>query len=350
MQTAPGTGSFARKIKRCLCKGAVLLSEFWALDGLEKVPADLKGCVVAIGNFDGVHLGHQSVIERTMRLAAAENKPAVMLTFEPHPRDLFAPEPFMFRLTDGKAKARLVRALGMDAIVVMEFTKHLASLEAEDFVEQFLVCALKASAVVVGNDFHFGKARRGTPEFLKQAGEKSGFNVLQLPLLETENDAVSSSRIRACLNTGELDMANALLGYHWQLSGEVVLGDQRGRELGYPTANFKLPATCLLAQGVYGVRVRLGERLFDGVASFGKPMFDIHHSPFEAHIFDFDEDIYGQTIEVALVNHIRGQMTFEGLEDLIVQMDDDSKKAKAALAKVQPLTPLDKKLGFIIQG
>ncbi len=324
------------------------MSRFWSLDGLGSVPAALKGCVVAIGNFDGMHLGHQSVINRTMALAAKSNRPAVLLTFEPHPRDLFAPEPFMFRLTDGAAKASIVEALGMAGIVIMPFTRELAALTAEDFVANFLVDALEVSMVVVGKDFHFGKNRRGTPEFLKRAAEKSGFEVLQLDLLEHESEPVSSSRIRACLNTGELAGANALLGYHWQLGGEVVLGDQRGRELGYPTANFKLPATCLLAQGVYAVRVRLENRLFDGVASFGKPMFDIHQSPFEAHIFDFDEDIYGQRIEVALVSHIRGQMTFDGLEELIVQMDDDSKMARKALQKVQPLSTLDKKLGFII--
>ncbi len=330
------------------------MSEFYTLHGLDDVPAALKNCVVAIGNFDGVHLGHQAIVKRTLELARAGNRPAVMLTFEPHPRDLFAPEPFMFRLTDGAAKARIVKALGMDGIVVMPFDKQLASLEPEQFVSRFLVSALGARTVVVGEDFHFGRARRGTPEFLRQAGRDAGFDVVQMALVQSENDPVSSSRIRASLNTSELDLANRLLGYHWLIGGEVVMGDQRGRELGYPTANFNLCPTCLLAQGVYGVRVRLpgrfGSRIFDGVASFGKPMFDIHQSPFEVHIFDFDHDIYGQHIEVALISHIRGQMTFEGLEELIEQMDTDSNKARAALAKVQPLSPLDEKLGFIISG
>jgi len=165
---------------------------------------------------------------------------------------------------------------------------------------------------------------------------------------------VSSSRIRASLNTSELDLANRLLGYHWLIGGKVVMGDQRGRELGYPTANFDLPANCLLDHGVYAVRVKLpdrfGAQVFDGVASLGKPMFDIHQSPFEVHIFDFDHDIYGQKIEVALISHIRGQMTFEGLQELIDQMDMDSKEAKKALANAKPLSPMDEKLGFIISG
>ncbi len=324
------------------------MSKFFHLTSPNDVPTDLKNCVVAIGNFDGMHLGHQKIVSRTLEIAREKNLPAVMLTFEPHPRDLFAPEPFMFRLTDGDAKAALAKALGLDAIMVLPFDRTLASLEPEQFVALFLVDALSASTVIVGEDFHFGRKRRGTPEFLKQAGVQSGFDVLQLQLLQSESDAVSSSRIRASLNTSELDLANRLLGYHWLISGEVVKGDQRGRELGYPTANFKLDDNCLLAQGVYAVRVRLGTRLFDGVASFGKPMFDIHQCPFEVHIFDFDEDIYGEQVQVALVSHIRGQMTFDGLDELIVQMDADSKKAKAALAAVGPISPLDKKLGLII--
>ena len=326
------------------------LTKFHIFTGPNDVPAALKNCVVAIGNFDGIHLGHQKIIARTLEIARRDNRPTVMLTFEPHPRDFFAPEPFMFRLTQGEQKAHLAKALGMDGIMILPFDGKLASLEAEQFVSDFLVDALGASSVVVGEDFHFGRARKGTPQFLQQAGKGAGFDVHQLQLLQSESDAVSSSRIRASLTTAELDLANRLLGYHWLISGEVIKGDQRGRELGYPTANFKLCETCLLARGVYAVRVRLGERLFDGVASFGKPMFDIHQNPFEVHIFDFDEDIYGQHIEVALVSFIRGQMTFDGLDELIMQMDADSKKAKAALAAVGPISPLDEKLGLIIKG
>ncbi len=326
------------------------MSDFQLLQGLQNVPAHLKNCVVAIGNFDGVHRGHQIVLEKSLQLARERSLPAVMLTFEPHPRDLFAPEPFMFRLTDGPAKARLAEAMGMDAIAILPFNRQLASLQPEDFVDRFLVSALGARAVVVGEDFHFGKERRGTPLFLQHAGREAGFEVLQVPLLQAESDPVSSSRIRASLNTSELDLANSLLGYHWMIGGEVIMGDQRGRELGYPTANFELPRTCLLAQGVYAVRVRLSDRLFGGVASLGKPMFDIHQSPFEVHIFDFDEDIYGHQIEVALIRHIRGQMTFDGLKELIVQMDNDSKRARTALDNLIPLSRLDEKLGLIIQG
>ncbi len=324
--------------------------DFKYLDGLDSVPAELKGGVVAIGNFDGCHLGHQRVFAAATSAAQARGVPALMLTFEPHPRDVFAPEPFLFRLSDAGQKARLAEAFGFDGIIVERFDRNFASIEAEDFVRRFLIEALAAEVVVVGKDFHFGKGRRGTPAFLAEAGTAHGFEVNQLNLLEDEEAAVSSSRVREALMQGEVDIANRLLGYHWIVEGIVIEGDRRGRELGYPTANFKLAENCDLAQGVYAARLKLGERLLDGVASFGKPMFDNEQPPFEVHIFDFDEDIYGEKVEVALVSHIRGQMTFNGLEELIAQMDADSARARTALADVQPISELDRQLGFIIEG
>jgi len=320
---------------------------FHVLRGLDQVPVPLKGAVVAIGNFDGCHRGHQHVFERATALARQTGKPSVMLTFEPHPRDVFAPEAFMFRLSDGEQKARLAAALGFDGIVVMPFSKALAAVEAEDFVASFLVDALAASAVVVGSDFHFGKGRAGTPQFLAEAGRRHGFAVVQLHLIGDADEIISSSRIRDALTRGETARANALLGYHWVVEGTVIVGDRRGRELGYPTANFALPANAQLAQGVYAVRLRLGNRLLDGVASYGKPMFDNVQPPFEVHIFDFDEDIYGAYVEVALVDHIRGQMTFDGLQPLISQMHDDSLAARKILLDAKPLSDLDRHLGFI---
>lgn len=328
----------------------VALTAFHVLDGLADVPDDLKGAVVAIGNFDGFHRGHQRVFAAAAGVAHANRKPLVMLTFEPHPRDVFAPQPVLFRLTDGKQKTRLAEAFGFAGIVIMPFSRDLASVEAEDFVQRFLIDALAASAVVVGADFHFGKGRGGTPEFLADAGTRHGFEVHQLNLLEDNDEPVSSSRIRDALTAGRLDKANRLLGYHWIVEGMVIEGDKRGRELGYPTANFALPTNSHLAQGVYAVKLKLGDRLLNGVASYGKPMFDNAQPPFEVHIFDFDEDIYGELIEVALISHIRGQMTFDGLEGLIAQMDLDSANARKALKATAPLSDLDRHLGFIIKG
>src|SRR5690606_6557660 len=210
-----------------------------------------------------------------------------------------------------------------------------------------LVDALGVSGVIVGADFHFGRQRRGTPGFLQASGQAHGFAVEILDLMDEGDEIISSSRIRAALSEGDVAAANRLLGYHWFFDGCVVQGDQRGRELGYPTANTRTPEGFQLAQGVYAVRARIGERLFDGVAAYGKPMFDNQRPPFETHLFDFDEDIYGQTISVALIAHIRGQEVFSGLDELIAAMDRDSRKARQALAEARPLSPLDVKLGFV---
>lgn len=319
---------------------------FHRLDGLDNVPATLKGAMVAIGSFDGVHRGHQAVLERLKAQARARNVPAVMLTFEPHPRDVFAPAPFMFRLTPPDVKARLAAALGLDGIAMMPFSRDLSMVEAEDFVSRFLVKALRVSGVVVGADFHFGHNRRGTPDFLRASGAIHGFAVDILDLLPEGTEAVSSSRIRKALGDGEVRLANSLLGYHWFFGGEVVKGDQRGRTLGFPTANIATNSTFGLAQGVYAVRACLGERLLDGVASYGKPMFDNELPPFETHLFDFDADIYGRHLEIALIGHVRGQEVFSGLDELIAAIARDSGSARNALRQCGALGPLDLRLGF----
>ncbi len=320
---------------------------FIRLSSLDDVPAALRGAYVAIGNFDGFHRGHQSILAALKTEAARARAPAVLLTFEPHPRDVFAPSPFMFRLNDGDAKARLAEALGLDGIVILPFDRAFSQIEAEDFVSRFLVDAMNVAGVIVGSDFHFGRGRRGTPTFLKAAGEAAGFAVQTLDLMDEGDEPISSSRIRAALSEGAVTAANRLLGYHWFFDGCVVRGDQRGRELGYPTANTMTPNGFQLAQGVYAVRARLGNRLFGGVAAYGKPMFDNQRPPFETHLFDFDEDIYGQTITVALVGHIRGQEVFSGLDELIAAMDRDSGKARTLLTQATPLSPLDEQLGFV---
>ena len=323
------------------------LSEFIRLSSLDAVPAALRGAYVAIGNFDGFHRGHQSVLSTLKARAAKAGVPAMVLTFEPHPRDVFAPTPFMFRLTEGDAKARLAQAFGLDAIAILNFDRAFSQIEAEDFVSRFLVGALGVTGVMVGADFHFGRQRRGTPTFLKGEGERLGFAVETLDLMDEGDEVISSSRIRAALSEGAVTAANRLLGYHWFFEGCVVKGDQRGRELGFPTANTHTRSNFQLAQGVYAVRARLGDRLLDGVAAYGKPMFDNQLPPFETHLLDFDEDIYGQTLSVALVAHIRGQEVFSGLDELIAAMDRDRQKARELLAAVKPLSALDRKLGFV---
>ena len=323
------------------------MTGFIRLANLDAVPAALRGAYVAIGNFDGFHRGHQQVVETLKLRAQQAGVPAVVLTFEPHPRDVFAPAPFMFRLTDGNAKARLAETFGLDGIATLHFDRAFSQIEAEDFVSRFLVDALGVSGVIVGSDFHFGRQRRGTPTFLKAAGEQHGFAVETLDLMDEGDEVISSSRIRAALSEGAVAAANRLLGYHWFFDGCVVKGDQRGRELGYPTANTVTHANFQLAQGVYAVRAKLGDRLLDGVAAFGKPMFNNQRPPFETHLFDFDEDIYGRTLSVALIGHIRGQEVFSGLDELIAAMDRDSRKARDLIAATKPLSELDAKLGFV---
>lgn len=316
------------------------------LSGVDDVPAELRGCVVAIGNFDGFHRGHQHVFSTLKARARERGTAAVILTFEPHPRDVFAPRPVMFRLTDADAKARLAEALGLDSIVVMPFSREFSLVEAEDFVSRFLIGGLEVSRVIVGDDFQFGHNRRGNAEMLREAGAREGFAVETLDLLDEGTEPISSSRVREALRLGHVDLANQLLGYHWFVEGEVVTGDKRGRALGFPTANMATEATFNLAQGVYAVRARLGERLFDGVAAYGKPMFNNQLPPFETVLFDFDEEIYGQTLSVAVVDHIRGQQVFSGFEELIAAMTRDCAMAREMLKAAAPISELDRKLGF----
>jgi riboflavin kinase/FMN adenylyltransferase len=228
----------------------------------------------------------------------------------------------------------------------MPFSRAFSHIEAEEFVSRFLVEALDVSRVVIGDDFRFGRDRRGTPDMLRAEGERIGFVVETLDLIEEGTGAISSSRIRECLRTGDLDAANSLLGYHWFFEGEVVTGDRRGRELGYPTANLATPPVFDLAQGVYAVRGRVGDRLLDGVASYGKPMFDNTRPPFESFFFDFSGDIYGRHLSVALMGRVRGQDVFAGLPELIAAMDRDSAEARRIITAAAPLGELDRKLGF----
>lgn len=326
--------------------GRFELSVFVRLSGFAELPAALRGAYIAIGNFDGMHRGHQRVIATLRERAHAAGVPALILTFEPHPRDVFAPAPFLFRLTLGGAKAELAEALGLDGIIVLPFDTAFSQIEAESFVADILVGALGVKGVIVGSDFHFGRQRRGTPSFLRDKGVELGFAVETLELMDEGDEVISSSRIRAALSEGAVTAANRLLGYHWFFEGCVVKGDQRGRELGFPTANTMTQTGFQLAQGVYAVRAKVGGKLLDGVAAYGKPMFDNQRPPFETHLLDFDADIYGQTISVALIGHIRGQEVFKGLDDLIAAMNRDRQKARAMLAAARPIGALDKALGF----
>src|SRR5918999_5669433 len=304
-------------------------------------PADaLRGAVIAIGNFDGVHRGHRAVIAAALARARAAGRPAAALTFEPHPAAVLRPQQSMFRLTDERGKLRLLAATGLDGAIVLTFNTALASLSPEEFVRRVLVERYGIAGAAIGFDFHFGKNRMGSPAFLQAQGARHGFAVDVLPPLQDEGRPVSSGTVRTALAAGRVIEAAELLGYPWFVSGTVIAGDKRGRELGYPTANMRLDPACGLKQGIYAVRVGLGGHLHDGVASFGRrPMFDNGAPLLEVFLFDLDAELYGQSLDVAFIAWIRQEMRFDTIEALVRQMDEDSTRAREALARAPAAFP-----------
>jgi riboflavin kinase/FMN adenylyltransferase len=296
--------------------------------------------VVAIGNFDGVHRGHRQVIATAMERARAAHRPAAVLTFEPHPRSFFHPEEPSFQLTSEAAKLRLLAATGLDGAVVLTFNAALASLSAEDFVERILVERLRVAGAVIGFNFHFGKHRRGSPDFLEAQGARHGFSVDVVPPFQHEGRRVSSGAVRDALAAGYVAEANELLGFPWFVTAQVVHGDKRGRELGYPTANLRLGPDCGLKHGIYAVRVGVGGARYDGVASFGRrPMFDTGAVLLEVFLFDFSGDLYGAALDVAFIGWIRPELNFDSVEALIRRMDQDSRQARHVLARASDAFP-----------
>ena len=301
------------------------------------VPDAWRGAVVAIGNFDGVHRGHQAVLAAARAQADRLGVACLMLTFEPHPRAYFSGRD-IFRLTPAPLKASLAAALGLDGTLVLPFDAALAGMSAETFVRDVLVSRLAIRAAVTGYDFQFGQGRRGTPEFLQSQGILHGFAVTVVEAFIEGSEAVSSTAIRAALAKGDIAAANALLGWQFSFAGTVQHGHARGRDLGYPTANMVLPPAADLAQGIYAVRyLRPDGSLHGGVASYGRrPTFDNGQPLFETFLFDFSGDLYGETALVALVGFIRPEERFENAETLVAQMDRDCLAARALLERIAP--------------
>lgn len=307
---------------------------FTVVEGLTPLPPHLARPVLAIGNFDGVHRGHLAVIGAARRMAERLGRPAVALTFEPHPRSFFQPDKVLFRLTPAPQKMVELARAGLDGAVVLPFDATLAAIGAEAFVAEVLVGLFETVGVAVGFDFHFGKGRAGSPAFLQEAGAHHGFPVEVVAPMLDEGDPISSSAIRNALASGQVGHAAHMLGRPWSVSGEVAHGDKRGRDLGYPTANLSVPPGTVLAFGIYAVRARVGDVMIDGVASYGRrPTFDNGAPLLEVHLFDFSGDLYGQDMEVFFHNYLRPELKFENVEDLVRQMDTDSAAAKAVLAK-----------------
>ena len=300
----------------------------------------LRGATVAIGNFDGVHRGHKAVIAAALARGRALGKPSAALTFEPHPRAFFKPDEPLFRLTPEAAKLRLLAATGLDGAIVLTFNAELANLSAQDFVQRVLVDRFAITGAAIGFNFHFGANRTGSPGFLQAQGRQHGFAVDIVPPLLDGGRPVSSGPIRAALAAGRLDDAAEFLGYPWFVSGTVVHGDKRGRELGFPTANLRLDPACALRHGIYAVRAAVAGRRYDGVASFGRrPMFDTGAVLLEIFLFDFSGDLYGADIDVAFISWLREEAVFASAEELVRQMQEDSRLARAALARAEEAFP-----------
>lgn len=289
--------------------------------------------VLAIGNFDGAHRGHAAVVAAA-RALGGESAQIMALTFTPHPRAFFAPDTPFFALTQPALLPEALVRIGFEAATLLPFTADLAGLSAQAFITDLLVGRLGVRAVAVGEDFHFGKARAGTPDFLRRAGAQHGFKVALVSPFSAQGGVVSSSRIREALRQGEIVAANTLLGYAYTLEGDVQHGRKLGRELGYPTANLALEVGNGLPYGIYAVWARVDGALYPAIASLGvRPHFDNGAPLLEVHLFDFAGDLYGKILRVGFVAYLRAEQRFASTEALLAQMAQDSAQARAILAQ-----------------
>lgn len=297
-----------------------------------------RGCVVALGNFDGVHRGHQAVILTAKGIATGLGVPHAVMTFEPHPRAFFKPDQQPFRLTPFRVKARLIEALGMDFLLMQHFDAAYAGQSAEEFVEEVLMACLDVRHVVVGYDYVFGKGRQGTGAYLTQMGERMGFGVTVVPpAVAPSGETYSSTLVRECLVGGRPADAAKLLGHYWEIEGRVEHGDARGRTIGFPTANLHLGEYQRPATGVYAVRAGIdhgGATVWhDGVANYGRrPTFDKTDELLEVHLLDASEDLYGKHLRVALVDFIRPEQKFASVDELRTRIAADVEAARVLLA------------------
>jgi riboflavin kinase/FMN adenylyltransferase len=303
------------------------------LAGETAVPAEYRGGIVALGNFDGFHLGHQAVVGRAVERARAEGRPAIVATFDPHPVRHFAPHVPPFRLTSLDQRERLFAEAGADAMLVFDFDDDLAGLTAEAFVAERIIDVIGAAGVVTGEDFTFGYKRGGDVAVLADLGGRHGFSADAVAPVSDDHGAISSSRIRDALKAGEPREAARLLTRPFAVEGIVQHGDKRGRTIGYPTANIDMGPYLRPRYGIYAVRGTLGDgRVLEGAANLGvRPTFDPPKELLEPHFFDFSGDLYDQRIEVELIEFLRPEAKFDGLDALTAQMDADCDRARAVL-------------------
>lgn len=299
------------------------------------LPASQRGAAVAVGAFDGVHRGHQAVIASARGAAERLGAPLAVVSFDPHPRRLFQPEAAPFRLMTADQMARAMAPLGVDRLYLIPFDREMAGMTDEEFARRVLSEGLGVAHAAVGFDFTFGKGRSGSPEALRTYGQELGFTVSVTDRIDDVSGLkLSSSAVREALEAGDMDRAAAILGRPFAIQGEVIHGDKRGRTIGVPTANIAMGDYMRPAYGVYATRTRLPDgRVIKGVANLGvRPMFEIEQPLLEVWLLDFDESLYGQTIETELVAFLRGEMKFDGLDALKVQIEADAAAARALLA------------------
>lgn len=299
----------------------------------QATPDALRGAIVALGNFDGFHLGHQAVVGAAVDAARARGVPAIVATFDPHPVRHFKPDAAPFRLTTLDQRQRLFGAAGADAMLVLEFGAAMAGMTAEQFIADLLVAQLGVGGIVTGEDFVFGRGRGGNGDVLAAAADTHGFSYTRIPAVLADGEPVSSSRIRDALRAGDCATATRLLTRPFAVEAVVQHGDKVGRTLGYPTANIDLGPYLRPRYGVYAVTGRLSDgRVLNGAANVGiRPQFDPPKELLEPHFFDFTEDLYGQTVEVAFHAFLRGEAKFDGLDALTAQIGRDCDEARAVL-------------------
>lgn len=303
--------------------------------GIYNLPGDYPGCVATIGNFDGIHLGHQAVIGQLAEEAADRCLPSLLITFEPQPMEYFLPARAPARLTRLREKLQALRRFSVDQVLCLPFNRGLAEMPAELFIKDMLVDALKVRYLVVGDDFRFGRDRKGDFSMLQQAGESFGFQVVNMHTFSIDGERVSSTRIREALEQGRLGEAERLLGRDYRMSGRVVHGEKLGRQLGFPTANIEVHRKATPLQGIYVVEVfgLKGEPL-PGVASIGKrPTVDGKKIILEVYLFDFDSDIYGKYLQVSFLHKLRDEVKYSTLEALTNQIGKDVDDARAYFQK-----------------
>ena len=308
-------------------------------DALQALPDAYRGAIIALGNFDGFHLGHQAVARAAVEWARAEGRPAIIATFDPHPVRHFQPDTPHFRLTTLDQREVLFAAAGADAMLVFHFDAELAGTTAADFVGALLVGRLGAAGVVTGQDFTFGKARGGNVEVLAQLGATLGLRTRTVGPVMIGGEVVSSSRIRDALTSGDPATATRLMTRPFAVRGSVQHGDKVGRTIGFPTANLAMGNYLRPRYGIYAVTARLADgRLLKGAANLGvRPMFDPPKELLEPHFFDFSGDLYGQDIEVAFHHFLRGEWAFDSLDALMAQIAKDCDEARHLLADILPL-------------